>query len=132
MVSRAQHRHRTRSAGPVAVAALLLALVAVTGCTARARTTGKAPEGRVRTLKEGLDEQATRDTRTTAPVNAVPRGQNVPEENRVEGVAATKTYHRPDCTLLEDVPVSGRIPFTSVWDGLDGGHSPCRVCDPGP
>jgi hypothetical protein len=43
---------------------------------------------------------------------------------------AKRMFHRPDCTLLKDVPAEHREPFATSFDALDHGYQPCPECSP--
>jgi len=113
--------------------ALLFALV---GCSERTVSAGKRPENPTRELEASQppkkpDRQAAydeREERLKAREAAVERPAT--SEARI-GVVATKRFHRSDCPLLKDVPTAEQIRFTSLWDGIDAGFSPCNDCRAG-
>ena len=103
-----------------------------------ARTVGHIPENptRARSNAPGgsvapaapakptrADLIAKHDTKTREPtVEAVD-----PADARI-GVATTHLFHKARCKALEGVPVADQVRFTSSWDGLDSGYSPCELC----
>ena len=107
-------------------------MAALAACSTERHETGKAPEGPVR--ESGHSSPATADHKPPAPKRQGERPPAAKSDKAVAvvGVAATKVYHRPDCALLKDVPTSDQVRFTSQWEGLNAGYTPCKDCSPGP
>jgi hypothetical protein len=57
-----------------------------------------------------------------------------PKEAPKEFVGDTKThrFHRPECTLLKDIPTEQRQAFASPYDALNYNFEPCPECQPIP
>jgi len=99
--------------------------------------TGKKPENIPRELDEAKtspkptapkpDRQAAYDKRGLGLDAPKTKVDPPPETPRI-GVAGTKMFHRPDCPLVKDVPTSEQVRFTSPFDGVDAGYTPCPSC----
>jgi hypothetical protein len=122
------------SARQLTAAAVFLALA---GCAERTAATGKAPENIPREHEDPTKPKPAKPDRETAyqqrEVERRIQGDTVekaaPSQARI-GVATTRMFHLPDCPSLKDVPTSEQIRFTSPFDAVDAGYTPCRSCNP--
>jgi hypothetical protein len=112
------------------------AALALAGCTERSVVTGKQPENIPREHDEAKpapkpapkpDRQAAYERRKLELDAPKTKVDAPPEMTRI-GVAGTKMFHRPDCPLVKDVPTSEQVRFTSPFDGVDAGYTPCASC----
>jgi hypothetical protein len=112
-------------------------VLALAGCSERRLTTGKPPEHVPRehfdvaqAEKPKPDLAASYERRQTEElVRGAEVEQATPTEPRI-GVAGTHLFHRPDCAAIKGVPASEQIRFTSQFDAVDAGYTPCHACDP--
>ena len=123
------------SARNLTAVTIFLALV---GCAERSAATGKAPENIPREHGDATSAgKPTKPDRETAiqqhEIEQRLHGDTVekaaPSQARI-GVAATHMFHRPECPMLKDVPASEQMRFTSPFDAVDAGYTPCRSCNP--
>jgi len=111
-------------------------LIALAACTERGRPTGKAPEHIPRERSEAAAPPPKKPNLAAAyerrEADELLRGgaadKATPDETRI-GVAGTRLFHRPDCASVKGVPTSEQIRFTSPYDAVDAGYTPCQSCD---
>jgi hypothetical protein len=120
---------------PLQVTAIAI-LFALAACTERGRATGKAPEHIPRERNELAAtpprKPSLEDAYERREADQLLRGDAVDKAKPIEtriGVAGTHLFHRPDCKAMKDVPTSEQIRFTSPYDAVDAGYTPCQSCD---
>lgn len=94
---------------------------------------GPDPLARAAAKRAQREEEDRRDAEADAAAargEAPPASSATRAESPTTGTPATLTFHAAGCSLLENVPGSGRITFASTWDALDAGYAPCPACRP--
>lgn len=116
------------------VTAIALCLVAAS-CAGPAKESGRPPENPTtepshETKANAVARAAALARRNSETGLRQPTVETVDAADARAGVVTTRVFHAMDCSLLKGMPTADQIRFTSKWDALDTGYSPCELCRP--